>query len=182
MSLNQRRCYGPTGVPRRSGVALIALVFALPIVAFAIWVILSKGVLPILRWNSAKSWSETPCQIVDIEVEWNDEESFANVTPRYKYAVEGEPHTGDRYGLGSRRFIAKKVATILSDYPPASEAVCYVDPKASSKSVLVKAYDNNYTGALLFGGFILLVGLGLTWVGIRWRVNPMSVQSLGGMD
>lgn len=159
------------------GLALSALLFGLPLLAVAIWIFISMGLGPILEWRASRSWTATPCQIIEMKTVWNDDETFATVTPRYEYIVDGRSYEGDRYDFGNHRFDRDEVTELTSWFPSRSQATCYVDPEDGSESVLSQEYNGNYTGGCVFGGILLAIGLALTWVGFRWRSTPMSVRA-----
>ena len=163
---------------REAGVALGALLFGVPLLAVGIWICVTMGLSPILSWSASQEWTATPCRITEISPEWNEGKTIATVTMRYAYRAGERSHEGTRYDFGNHRFDNEEFVTLVSAYPPESEATCYVDPDAPAESVLSREYNGKYTSGCIFGGVFLLLGLALTWVGIRWRSEPASLGSI----
>ncbi len=159
----------------QAGVAWPALLFGVPLLATAIWLLLTSGLIPILSWMEARDWAATSCHITDCHAEWNEERSIATLRVRYEYEVAGQVYEGDRHDFSNHRWDPKTIVDLLAQFPPDSDAICYVAPGEPSVSVLTQDYNGNYTGGCLLSGFLLIVGGLLTWIGIRWRMRSMTL-------
>ncbi len=126
-------------------------------------------VRPLLLYFDARSWPETPCEIVSSSVGSHTSTSGSgssktrsttySVDIVYRYKVGGREYRAERYGLmsGSSSGRAAKTA-IVERYPDGSRAVCYVDPKDPTEALL----DRGLSAFLLIGlipGLFFLVGL-----------------------
>lgn len=166
--------------PNEAGLALSALLFGVPLLGLGIWMIITMGLLPILSWSDSQGWTETPGKIIEAKVSWNETKTRATVRPRYTYEVDGREFEGTRYDFGDHRFDPKELEAVLIPLREEKTISCYVNPDAPSESVLSQAYDGKFTGRCIFGGFFLLLGAALTWVGFRWHSVSARVGSISG--
>lgn len=108
------------------------------------------AILPIVRVQQAKAWIATPCEILSSEVETHrgDDGDTYRVAITYRYRVDGQTYTGDRYQFvpGSSSGRSGK-AKIVRQYPAGSAATCYVNPADPAEAVI----ERRYTRDMLFG-------------------------------
>lgn len=111
------------------------LVFAAAGTAMAYW----------LSWKpwsglvAARSWTSVPCTILTSEVETSsssDGDTY-RIAITYEYEYAGVGYEGDRYNFsfGSSSGYEGK-AKVVAQYPPDSQAECFVDPDDPSQSVI----------------------------------------------
>jgi len=119
---------------------------------------------PAVNIVRAQSWVETPCTIISSTVETNsssDGDTY-RIAITYGYRFDGRSYTGDRYdfSVGSSSGYDGK-QRIVSEYPPNSETVCYVNPNKPAESVIHRGFSLGYLWFGLFGAVFAVVGGGL---------------------
>ncbi len=112
----------------------------------AVGCVLSYFILwrPWSQWIAARFWEEVPCRIVSSQVtESSDSDgSTYKVDVTYAYVVEGGEITGSRYdfmNVSSSGYDGK--AAVVARYPVGTRAVCWVNPKNRTESVLNRDFS-----------------------------------------
>lgn len=134
-------------------------------------------VQPMINVADARSWAETPCQIVSSRVQThdNDDGNTYSVDILYAYEFAGNEHLSSRYNfsLGSSGGYDGKAA-VVRRHPPGSETVCYVNTRDPSQAVL----NREFSGDLWFGlipAVFMLAGVGGLVHFMRVVINPRPV-------
>lgn len=111
------------------------LIFALAGTAMAYWISWKP-------WSSlvaARSWVSVPCIILTSEVKTSSSSdgNTYSIAITYEYEYAGVGYEGDRYNFsfGSTSGYEGK-AKVVAEYPPDSQAECFVDPDDPSRSVI----------------------------------------------
>ncbi|MCF6283781.1 MAG: DUF3592 domain-containing protein [Candidatus Hydrogenedentes bacterium] len=107
-------------------------------------------VIPLLDWNAAKSWVETPCRIAKLGTEL-----------RYDYTWEERAYSSDQYDTGPFGMsLSWNFERIKKESPFGSETVCYVNPNNPSQAVMSHQLQGaGYFMGFSMGAFIFFVGL-----------------------
>ncbi len=128
---------------------------------------------PLIQLAAANSWDETSCVIDSSVLETFDGDDGDTYAPniRYSYAYGDGDYESDRYtfatGSSSGR---KRHERVVNRYRPGDRAVCYVNPKAPSESVLSRGLSVDY-----FIGFF-----GLIFVGAGTLVIVLGTRQISG--
>ncbi len=131
---------------------------------FFLVMLIGETVRDVATWR----WDPTPCTIVSSEVvDSGDDEQPFEASVRYRYAVDGQEHLGDRvsrrantesdFGKAQRRALR---------YEQDSETTCYVDPADPSRAVLERSVPWTALMVLLPLVFVVIGGGGLF---VIWR-------------
>lgn len=148
------------------GVAFFAvfLLAGLGFSAFFVW--------PLVRLVEARSWVETPCEVIESRVATHagDDGDTYSVEAVYRYTVAGREYRSERYDFfpGSTSGYEGK-ARIVESLPPGTRTVCWVDPEDPAEAVLTRRITTEYLFGLIPLAFVA-VGLGgivLVLVGVR---------------
>ena len=154
----------------------IFLVVGLAVSYFVLW-------KPWSQWISARSWEEIPCRIVSSQVtESSDSDgSTYRVDITYTYVVEGGGEVrGSRYDfmVGSTSGYDGKAA-IVARYPPGTQAICWVNPKNATESVISRDFSLTYLIGLFPLIFVAVGGGGMIWVLRQGRKPPAQPGTPG---
>lgn len=125
------------------------------------------------RAVEARSWTETPCTLLESAVrshsssDGGDTYSIAVV---YTYVVGGREHRSERYNfLGGSSSAHKSKAEWVTAHPAGTRTVCWVNPANPTEAVLDRGLSWEYLIVLVPGLFVA-VGLGGTiWAVKAWR-------------
>ena len=134
--------------------SVILVIFGLPFLAaglFMTWLYLS----PIVDWWGIRSWEETPCQVIDLNLsETRGKNTIYKVEATYQYTFRGVEHTSEQVNASfgadnlttyhqdkfnelspfARKVEARgRVTQFHEDAPPYR---CFVNPKNPSEAVL----------------------------------------------
>lgn len=157
------------------------VLFGLIILAAGLIAVYFLLAVPNYRWYRAQSWVETPCVIVSSEVGAHSGKngSTYSIDIRFQYEFGGREYQSDRYNFdtGSSSGRAGK-ENVVSQFPPGSNAICYVDPADPSWAVL----NRNWSWMYAIGGFFLIVvvvGLALIFGSLRSPKVARAVSPLG---
>ena len=139
--------------------------------------------LPVLEWNSARSWPATAAVIrsSEIEVHRDDDGDSYSAEFTYDYVVDGTHYTNDRYTFLQISGSRKSARKLINKYPVGSEVMISYDPTDPQISVI----DNSMGWRMLFGllplVFITIGGL-LVWAGITggWLVTKRVKRQMRG--
>ncbi len=167
-----RRCHfqDTTGRPAGAGGKLaISLFFFVFFAMGSFFEILT--VREFTRAVAQRFWRETPCRIVQSQVE----ERGGSASPyvfavRYEYQVGTHTHTGTDYKQGYRGSEKySEVQTLVEKYPLGGTASCYVNPKDPAEAFLRR-------NSLLIGLIVLFplifVCIGAGGLYFTWRKQP----------
>lgn len=123
---------------------------------------------PVMQWQAAQAWVETPCRVVSSEVAEHDGDSTTySINVIFEYSHEGRLYTGNRYDFvtGSSSGYAPK-ARVVEQYPPGGKTVCYVNPDDPTDSVINRNWSNGYLIGC-FGLIFFFAGLGVMFALVR---------------
>jgi hypothetical protein len=119
--------------------------------------------------HQSENWPSTEGTIVSTEIERVG--GSYDVDVEFTYDVGGETHQRCNIGFGrSDEFATRAEAErFLAEYPEKSAVLVYYDPNHPGYSTLKPGWDSSsdFRGVLAFAGVLLLVGVGLTVVGVR---------------
>jgi hypothetical protein len=153
--------------PARGGL-ILGLFFSVFLVMglLFLWMMFLKPALQI--WQ-ARAWPATPCRVISSEVRTHSDSdgSTYSVEILYEYEVDGRVYRSDRYRFlsGSSSGRAAKAA-IVARFPPAKQAICYVNPGDPNDAVI----ERGFTGEMWFGLIpLVFVAVGLGGVGFAVR-------------
>lgn len=129
------------------------------------WLILIRPLSGVL---AARQWTATPCRVLSSEVQHHSGKSRTySVNIRYAYTFNGHAYESSRYDfMGGSSSGYEGKAKIVAQYPPGSEATCWVNPQSPSEAVL----ERRFTSVMLFGLIPLLfvlIGIGVMVMGLR---------------
>ena len=133
-------------------------------------VVAGKTILGAAR---AYSWRETPCTILESRRAPDGVEgsSAANggILIRFRYEVDGTPHTSDRVssGNGVTRSV-RKLERLLFDHPAGKQAQCWVNPANAADAVLVR--DSLWPALFLLVPLLFIV-IGVGGIVLVWRAD-----------
>jgi len=123
------------------------------------------------RANHTRTWKEVPCRILKSEIkteeriagkleyQWNGE---------YTYELEGEDYVSTRFELRGNKWSSQKdrIEAVVRKYPAGKSAVCYVDPKDITFSIL--KHDSKAAGYnIWFPGLFALGGVGMIFGAVK---------------
>jgi hypothetical protein len=123
------------------------------------------------QWWRARSWVETPCQIITAEMvpdgkaNWTYSEHVV-----YEYQWEQQRHRNDKLQLlnySIRREVEAHQDDLRHRYPPGGESRCYVNPLNPTESILDRDLSPGDFLYLPFG--VILTGVGIAGFWIRWQ-------------
>jgi hypothetical protein len=140
------------------------------------------GIVPGLEVLAARSWVETPCEIISSEVASHSGQhgTTYSVAVVYSYMAGGRRVTCSRYQFSnssSSGYDGK--AKIVDHYPPGSGAVCYVDPANPSNAVIERGVTSDMLiGAALAVVFAIIgfIVLFTTLRGAAWSAGRSTLQ------
>jgi uncharacterized protein DUF3592 len=157
--------------------------FFLPFLAFGLWF---TGLMVYGYFTSLRTllWDETPCTILQSEVEEHPDAADSSEAYRFKvaytYTVDGQRYTSDRYRHGYSGSSQIADARKLADrYPKGSPAVCYVNPDQPGSAMLRRP---NFWAILALPFPLLFAAVGGGGLYMLWR--PEGTQRLisGGVE
>lgn len=124
-------------------------------------------VLPLTRYISSRSWTETTCTVLESRVgeSSSDDGSTYRVEVVYTYSFGGRGYRSDRYGVFdayTSGYDGK--AEIVARYPPGARVYCWVDPAHPESSILSRAPTWEWLFGLFSLPFLLVGGGGLVWL------------------
>jgi len=96
-------------------------------------------VRPIMTYFDARSWPETPCEILQSKVGTHSSKdgSTYSVDIEYRYRVDDREYQSDRYSiLGGSSSGRSGKEEVVARYPQGSQAVCFVNPKDPTDALL----------------------------------------------
>lgn len=110
---------------------------------FLIFALTGTGLAYWLSWEpwsslfAARSWVSVPCTILTSGVESSSSGDTYRIAITYEYEYAGVGYQGDRYdfSFGTTSGYEGK-AKVVDQYPPDSQAECFVDPDDPSRSVI----------------------------------------------
>lgn len=163
----------------------------LPLLFFGLFTLVGGLVLyfvtirPLMLYLDARSWPETPCEVVSSSVgshtsSGKNSSTTYSIDIVYRYTVAGREYLSDRYELMDASSSGRpRKAAVVKRYPAGSKAMCYVNPEDPTEAMLNRQLSPFMLiglGALLF----LLVGVGGFWGMIRSALKSSgSVGSVG---
>lgn len=139
---------------------------------------------PVVQIVRAMAWRQVPCTILSSEVESHRGSkggSTYSVAVKYEYVVDDQRYTGDRYkffGGSSSGYDGKKA--IVDRLAPGTQAVCYVNRRDPSDSVI----ERGFTADLLFVGIPLIfvaIGVGGIYGVFIRKPAPRPVTAGAGL-
>ncbi|MCP4201002.1 MAG: DUF3592 domain-containing protein [bacterium] len=146
----------------RPGLAAGAMVFLTGGFAlFGVGFLVPFFLRPALQVVEARSWTETPCEIVSSGVRTHpgDDGATYSIDVLFRYELEGREYRANRYQfMGGSSSGYKRKAKIVDALPAGTNTFCYVNPKDPFEAVI----ERGFTGDYLFG----LVPLLFAFVGI----------------
>ncbi len=121
------------------------------LIPFFIW--------PALRVVEARSWTETPCEILSsgVRTHSGDDGSTYSVQVLFRYEIDGREHISDRYQFlsGSSSGYERK-AKAVEKIPPGTQTLCYVNPDDPFDAVLERGFTVDYLFGLVPLVFVLI--------------------------
>ena len=117
------------------------------------------------RARVTQAWVETPCVVVEAEVESflptpNSPVAFRFLV-EYEYEFAGEQHVGTRYKrIDGPTSQEDRAEGKLERFPPGKVTVCFVDPKEPSEAVL-KRDSKGPLYSIWFPALFMVGGLGI---------------------
>jgi len=144
----------------RAGHRLL-LVGGLVFVVIGVVVFVAVFMLPMIRLVRASSWPEVPCTVISSNVrsQTSDDGTTYNIDILYEYEYSGRTRRSNRYGfldVSSSGYAGKK--EVVDQYPPRTEAMCWVDPEDPTRAVLDRSFRAVYLLGLLPLIFVLAGG------------------------
>lgn len=135
---------------------------------FALFALVGGGILyplgirPVARTVAARSWTPTPCRVLQAEVRSHssDDGTTYSVYVLYQYELQGQTYKCDRYSFfgGSSSGYEGK-ARVVEEYKTAAHPLCYVNPADPFDAVLKRGFQAGLLVALIPLVF-LLIGVG----------------------
>ncbi len=153
--------------PRQSAGCAIAFCAVFLLAGLAVFV--PFFALPARRQLATRTWSATPCEVLESRVAEvsGDDGSTYRVDVLYAYVASGERHTSRRYDfLGGSSSGYRSKQTIVDRYPPGTRTVCWVDPAAPAQAVLSRAWRAEWLFGLLP---LVFVAVGAGGMVFAWR-------------
>ena len=125
----------------------------------ALWFIL---IVPLMKWQNAKSWESTDCRIIKAEIESHrsDDGTSYGAKFTYTYKVDGVDYTCDENSLFEVNGSHKSAKRKLKKHPVGSTTTCFYDPEKPGDALL----NRDLTWGMLFGLLpliFILVGGGI---------------------
>lgn len=162
----------PPSLPAR----IFGSLFLLPFFVGTVWF---SGLLvySFFRMAATYAWEERDCTILSSRVEEHTEETgkFYSFQVLYSYTVGGWRYTGDVYRFDSSSSSDIGEARRLVDrYPAGSRALCYVNPRNPSSSMLRRPGFWVY----LFFPFSVLIAA-VTGFGLYGLWKPRGAEAVG---
>ncbi len=101
------------------------------------------------RAMETRSWTPTPCQIIDARLEEAGDRMTADyrVYLTYRYTTAGADHTGTKWrrityqgpradAISRKTSRREEADALLAQYPPGTNAQCHVNPNKPTEAVL----------------------------------------------
>lgn len=142
--------------------------FFLPFFLVGAGLLYGFTIRPALKILDAQKWAPTPCVVESSEVRSHSGDSTTySIEISYRYTCGDQAHTSNRYNFSSMSSSGHKSKQAVVDrYPPGTETICYVNPKAPHEAVIDRGW---HWELLIFGSFAsifaLVGGLGLLFAG-----------------
>jgi hypothetical protein len=171
--------------PRPQGRGCLVL-FGLAFALFGSLFVAIFFALPLWRVAQARSWTETPCTILESRLgsSADSDGDTWRVEVRFAYQAGGGPEAGgaaresDRYDLAGGVYTSGRdgKAAIVAGLPPGRRMTCWVDPRDPGQAVLVR----DPPASLWFGAITLLfpaAGVLVIVLGLR-QGRPAAATAL----
>ena len=116
---------------------------------------------PLQKIEAAKSWEETPCNIISsfVRVHDGDDNVFYTVNILYSYSIDGKTYKSDRYDFFGNSFKNRADArSIVRRYKESSQSKCYVNPLDSGEAVLCREPSPKLWEGLI-GAVFMMIGI-----------------------
>jgi hypothetical protein len=140
-------------------------------------------VQPLLESRAARSWPAIPCEILSSRVQTHSSNkgSTYSVEVTYRYAIDGQTYTGARYRFmsGSSSGYDGK-AEVVSQLPPGTKTVCYVNPADPADVVLDRDMGGEIWIGLVPVSFALIGLIGLVSLLLRGGRAPAAAWATAG--
>lgn len=145
-----------------TGMFLLFLIFGI--------VFLFNMIDPVLQMRQSAGWVSTPCTILSSEVRTHrgDKSTTYSVEIIYAYDFEGKQYRSNQFkfmSVSSSGLQGKQA--LVAQYPPGSQATCYVDPTDPYHSVINRDFSPEMLIGLLPIIFLLIGTIGLVAM-MRW--------------
>lgn len=126
-------------------------------------------VIPAFIHQVQSTWYQ-PATAVILESKLKQNDDTTGVAVSYRYTVNGQEYTSDRYSFNA--FSSSDSAwarSAVRDYPAESERTCYFDPAKPNRAVLKRGIDGSDVFNLMFMTPFNMIGLVLIWALINSR-------------
>jgi hypothetical protein len=138
------------------------------------------AVVPIMRWQGAQDWMETPCTVISSKVgsHRDSDGTTYSIDIEYSYSFLERSYIGRRYNfMDGSSSGSKGKHDVVNQYPAGSERICYVNPVHPDQAVLSREFSYSYFIGF-FGLIFFAVGLFIVVQAIRGK-NKASLSQGG---
>ena len=115
--------------------------------------------------KASQTWSTAEGEILDSHLQKHKNRSSRGVSVTtyspevsYRYTVNGQVYTGNKFGFGSGTFAEKKANEKIAPYAAGTKATVHYDPAEPSKAVL-ETTATSKGSAVLLGGMLIVLGI-----------------------